>query len=157
VIPLLALTAADTFWMVGMPADLLVRGAQAAWQAPGPVFAVVVLALPAAGGLLTPALARRAAGTPAAVRRRPRPAAQVVVAVVTVALVVYGLIGSVLVARALVTATTSWPEVRADWSHTGAGVVVLAWVVSLGVATVGYRLAARAGCEACEAAGRARE
>ena len=166
-IPLLGLTAADTFWMVGMPVDLLVRGVRAAWQAPGPAFAVVVVVLPAAGALLilvlagrsgrlsptvslTPDLAGRPGRTAPAARRIPRLAAVTAVAVVTVALTVYGVLGSALVAQDLLTSTVTWSRLRADWSGTGAGLVVLAWLVSLAVATVGYRLGVRAGCRQCD-------
>ena len=160
-IPLLGLTAADTFWMVGMPVDLLIRGVRAAWQAPGPAFTVAVVVLPAAGALLilvlagrsgrlSPALAGLPGRTSPTARGIPRLAAVTAVAVVTVALTVYGILGSALVARDLLTSTVTWSRLRADWSGTGAALVVLAWLVSLAVATVGYRLGARAGCRQCD-------
>jgi hypothetical protein len=142
----LSLTAADTFWLVGMPIDVLVHGVRAAWQAPDPFFAVAVLVLPAIGGLLAPAVASRSG------RGSPRLPVLVAIAVgiVTVALAVYGLTGSALVAWDLVTSTTTWSQLRAGWAVTGWGLVALAWLVCLGVAAVGHRTA-RTRPERCDA------
>lgn len=153
-IPLLGFTAPDALWVVGMPLDLLARGAQAAWQAPGPAFAGAVVLLPAVGALLTPVVAARTEWTAARRRaaaaglRRGRLLPLIAVAAAVMA-AVYGLIGSAQVARDLVTTAATWSQLRAGWAEAGAAAAVLAWAISLGGAAVGHRVAARPRCALC--------
>ena len=154
-LPILGFTVPHLLWVLGVPFGITaqqIADVRADLDA-GTILALC--ALPAAGGLATLGLGMRWGQVfPAWLpllggRRVPRLLALVAGAVIAAALVTYGVIGVVLMARGLADGEWGWSELAAGWAVFGTEFVFLAWGAALAVAVCGYGVATRPRCAEC--------
>ena len=143
-IPVLGFTVPHLLWFVGVPFgvdDALLTEIRADITVP---MAVVLCAVPAAGGLITHGLAQRRGQQLwlrlplIGGRRVPRMAAVIPATVITIALMSYGLAGLALIGREISAGSLPWQGLLENWAINGTEVVFLLWGLALGVATAGY-------------------
>jgi len=141
-VPILGFSLPHLLWFVGIEfgaSAATIAEVRAAVDVPT---AVALCGVPAMGGLLTLGLGMRWG------RIVPRVFALAPAAVVSAALVAYGVIGVALMVRDF-----TFAELAEQWALYGTELVFLAWGLALSTATWGYHLATRKRCGTCERAG----
>lgn len=151
-LPVLGFSVPHLFWVLGVPFGATEATLAEARADLDPATAIALCAVPALGGLVTLGLGM-GWGRVLFGRRVPRMLALAPAAVVSAALVAYGVIGIFMMARDLSNGTADWDHMMREWAVFGTEFVFLGWGVALSAATWGYHLATRNRCGTCERAG----